>query len=240
MSTLTAERSFPDNGDRQDVGVVPDDTSSASLVELLLKEPDRLDDLLREPLRQREAVPRLLALALAGFAIYGIAASVILNLLLEMRQYWPTGVPAANWSDRSAANLLAAYCLGLVAANGVCLPSFYFFGLLAGVQTTMLGVTANAMKGLAASALALVGIRRSTSRWRWPPSSFRCRTGCWPPLARWAWHCPSSRACGACVRSTGASFAWPIRSPRSGAAIGAVSCGDCWWRGVVVTRRSRR
>ncbi|HEV3005276.1 MAG TPA: hypothetical protein VGX78_12490 [Pirellulales bacterium] len=158
MSTLTADRSLVETDCLSDVEVVPADTSSTSLLELLLKEPARLDALLRDQARQREAVPRLLALALAGFAIYGLAATVVLNALLETRDYWPAGVPAAHWSDRSVANLLVAYCLGLVAANGVCLPSFYFYGLLAGVQTTMLGVTAHAMKGLAASALALVGI----------------------------------------------------------------------------------
>jgi hypothetical protein len=158
MSTMIAEAPLAASDLPIDAEVVPDDTSSVGLVEMLLKEPQRVDALLREPERQREAVPRLLTLGLAGIAIYGVAVTAVLNALLEMRGYWPAGLPAAHWSDRSAANLLAAYCLGMVAANGVCLPSFYFYGLLAGVRTTMLGVTAHALKGLAASALVLVGI----------------------------------------------------------------------------------
>jgi hypothetical protein len=51
-----------------------------------------------------------------------------------------------------------AYTLGLIAANGICLPSFYFYGLLAGIKTTMLGVTAHAIKGMAAGSVALVGL----------------------------------------------------------------------------------
>ena len=43
---------------------------------------------------------------------------------------------------------------GLDRRNGICLPSFYFYGLLAGIKTTMLGVTAHAIKGMAAGAVA--------------------------------------------------------------------------------------
>jgi hypothetical protein len=46
----------------------------------------------------------------------------------------------------------------MIAANGICLPSFYFYALLAGVHTTMLSVATHAMKGIAVGALALVGL----------------------------------------------------------------------------------
>ena len=45
-----------------------------------------------------------------------------------------------------------------VAACGVCLPSFYFFALLAGVRTSMVQVTAMALKGLAVTGLVLAGL----------------------------------------------------------------------------------
>ena len=47
---------------------------------------------------------------------------------------------------------------GLIAANGICLPSFYFYGLLAGIKTTMLGVTAHAIKGMAAGGRGVGGV----------------------------------------------------------------------------------
>lgn len=132
--------------------------SLTELLDLLLKDRPRLEQSLRMPRRQRRIVPRLLTLGLIGFAIYGIGATVMLNAVRVTWGYWPPGIPAANWNDRSAANLLLAYCLGLVAANGICLPSFYFYGLLAGVRTSMLGVLAHTMKGMASAAVALVGI----------------------------------------------------------------------------------
>ena len=60
-------------------------------------------------------------------------------------------------TDGTWANLTLAYVLGLVAATGVCLPSFYFYGLLAGVKLSMLQSAAHAVKCLAVTAVVLVG-----------------------------------------------------------------------------------
>jgi len=125
-----------------------------SLVELMLKDRPRVDQLVRIAALQAELIPRFLAAALGGFTVFG----VVLTLLLNSAAFWPRWVPAAKWGGASLPNLILAYDLGLIAATGVCLPSFYFFGLLAGVRTTMLDVVTHAMKGTAASATALIGI----------------------------------------------------------------------------------
>jgi hypothetical protein len=146
------------------------------LIELLLKNQRRLDQLSRGPQMQRDLVPRLLAIGLVGYTIFGIALAVVFNsahvwptltsplawlnsdgaILLEFKpdtstSYW------SRWLDGSALKLIIAFAFGLIGAIGVCLPSFYFYSLLAGVRTTMLQVTANALKGMASSAVALVG-----------------------------------------------------------------------------------
>jgi hypothetical protein len=131
-----------------------DDASTLGLVELMLKDRHRLDELMRDESRQADLIPRFLGVALAGFVIFGIAATTVLNAAGT----WPAWVPAARWTDASGLNLVMAYTLGLVAAIGVCLPSFYFYGLLAGVKISMLHVTAHAMKAQAVSAVVLVGI----------------------------------------------------------------------------------
>jgi hypothetical protein len=130
------------------------DCSVPGLVELMLKNRWKLHEVMRETGRSAELIPRFLAIALAGFTVYGIAATIVLNLC----GVWPRWVPAAFWSDRSLANLTLAYDLGMIAAVGVCLPSFYFYGLLAGVEITMLDVACHAMKCAAMSAAMLVGI----------------------------------------------------------------------------------
>ena len=137
-----------------------DDRSTVGLVELILKSSDHVDRLTRDGARQAELIPRFLAISLVGFTIFGVAATLMLNVAVAMGSAgaWPRGIPAAHWHDWSLANLVVAYDIGLVAATGVCLPSFYFFGLLAGVKPTMLGVLTHAMKGKSVAAVTLVGI----------------------------------------------------------------------------------
>jgi hypothetical protein len=45
-----------------------------------------------------------------------------------------------------------------VAATCICLPSFYFFGLLAGVRLTMLQIVGQVLRCKASSAIILVGL----------------------------------------------------------------------------------
>lgn len=156
-TTITAQLVQPGIATGDDVSA-EGEISLGQLLDLLLKDRPALEDLLRRPEQQRQLVPRLLTLGLIGFAIYGLAATVILNAVYSTWNFWLPGVPPARFNDASLANLLLAYCLGLVASNGVCLPSFYFYGLLAGVRTSMLGVVSHAMKGMASAAIALVGV----------------------------------------------------------------------------------
>ena len=129
------------------------DSKTTELVELMLKDQRRLDSLIREEAHAPELIPRLLAIALVGFTIFGIAATLIMNLGGSV----PSWVPRARLTDGTWANLTLAYVLGLTAATGVCLPSFYFYGLLAGVKLSMLQSVAHAVKCLAVTAVVLVG-----------------------------------------------------------------------------------
>jgi hypothetical protein len=136
-----------------------DEYSTLGLVELLLKEPARVDHLTHDADRLAELIPRFLGVALASFTLFGVAMIVILNAAPAAAYPRSFGAaPPASWADGTALALLLAYTVGLVAATGVCLPSFYFYGLLSGVKLTMLQVTAYVMKGKADTALMLVGI----------------------------------------------------------------------------------
>ena len=135
------------------------DLTVLGIVELLLKDPAWLDTLNREEPRQGELMPRFLAIALTSFTLFGVAMALIL-------QFVPAGayphslapVPAARLSDGSALALVLAYDLGLVAATCLCLPSFYFFSLLAGVKFSLAQIVSQVMRAKAASAVVLVGI----------------------------------------------------------------------------------
>ncbi len=145
-----------------------------ALIDLLLKDQPRLDRIARHPQRQRELIPRFLAIGVIGYTIFGIGLAIVFNASglwpqLHPVSAWLSGsaealihfAPASavrTWLDGSAVTLIAAFTLGLIGAIGVCLPSFYFYGLLAGVRTTMLEVTVHATKGMASAAVAVIGV----------------------------------------------------------------------------------
>jgi hypothetical protein len=153
---------------------MPVSTNLLGLMELILKRPDRLERLIREPSRQADLLPRFLAIALVGFVFFGVA----LSLVFTAAGQWPRLTPIrdlvagetmtvavfesqsaySSWLEGSAWQLIAAYAIGLVAASGICLPSLYFYSLLAGIRMTMLDVVLQTLKSKATAAVALVGI----------------------------------------------------------------------------------
>jgi hypothetical protein len=136
-----------------------DPRSLIGLTELLLKNPAHVDVLNRDAERQRELIPRFLAISLIGFSIFSLA--LVLVLQSAPAAALPAFLQPERWGAQptgSALCLWLAYTVGLVAATGVCLPSFYFYGLLAGVKITWLQVTAQIMKGKASTSVLLMGV----------------------------------------------------------------------------------
>ena len=148
------------------------------LIELILKRRDQLDLLIRQRHLQAELLPRLLAISFAGFVLFAVAMS----LVLSAAGVWPRLTNLAEvlhgaggqamtfapitadgafwrpWLEGSAWILIAAYSLGLIAASGICLPSLYFYSLLAGVRLSMLDVVLHTLKAKATAAVALIGL----------------------------------------------------------------------------------
>jgi hypothetical protein len=139
--------------------VAADETTALGLVELLLKDPGRVDRLGQDETRQGLFIPRFLAIALANYLLFTVAMAVILNAAPPAA--YPQNilpVPVARLADGSALGLVLAYNFGLVATTCICLPSFYFFALLAGVRMSFLQVAGQVVRCKASSAMMLVGI----------------------------------------------------------------------------------
>ena len=78
-------------------------SSTAELVELILKDQRRLNTLIRDDAHVSDVIPRLLAVALAGFTVFGIAATLIMNLaVIRSRPGYPehTGMTAPLQTSR--------------------------------------------------------------------------------------------------------------------------------------------
>jgi hypothetical protein len=134
-------------------------TTLLGLVEILLKRPAKADKLNSEPNLQTHLIPRFLAIALSSYTLFSVAVLILLNSAPAAA--YPgrfLTIPPASWHDGTALGLVAGYLIGMVAASCICLPSFYFFALLAGVRMTMLQIVGQVVRGTATSALVLVGI----------------------------------------------------------------------------------
>jgi hypothetical protein len=153
-------------------------TGILDLIELILKRRERLEQLIRESSLQSQLVPRFLAISLIGFVFFGVALSVVLtsagqwpqlapvsellsgqhDTLISFEAMSPNTSRLDRWLDGSTVKLIVAYAVGLIAATGICLPSLYFYGLLAGVRMTMVDVVIHALKSKATAAVALIGV----------------------------------------------------------------------------------
>lgn len=158
--------------------IEPRELTLLTLIELVLKDRRRLYQALRVPAATPVMLPRLLAISLAGFVLYGLAMSLVFtatdrwpsltalptwldsprSTLLQFAPIESTWGKFGPWINGEAAALVTAYAFGLIAASAVCLPSLYFYCLLAGVRMTMLEVVLHTVKSKAVAAVALVGI----------------------------------------------------------------------------------
>lgn len=155
----------------------PVESGSLGLLELILKAPEQLDRLIRDPARQAELLPRFLGISLVGFTFFGVSMSLVLSTSTVWPQLFPMEAVVAgrestplrfaassgtslltHWLNGDALRLIAAYAVGLVAATGICLPSLYFYSLLAGVRMTMMDVVLQSLKSKAVAAVTLVGV----------------------------------------------------------------------------------
>ena len=158
MSTDFASAHF-DVIDPEPAATAPIGTRSVlGLTELLLKHPGSLDRLARDETQQAWLVPSLLAIAVTSFGLFAL----ILVVTLDAAPTAALPAPLAEWRPghrvASAVGLWLAYTLGFTLTIGVCLPSFWFYGLLAGIRASWLQVTAQMVKGQAATSMMLLGV----------------------------------------------------------------------------------
>ena len=152
--------------------------SAMQLIEMILKDRSRLERIIHSSSMAAELVPRLLTVALAAFTLFGVALAIVFAALGRDVQLHPIAHRLsrqvenlvdfqqtdahgpAGWISTTvkSVKMISAYDLGLIASAGICLPSLYFYGLLAGIKLSMTRVVVQTLKGMATTAVALVGI----------------------------------------------------------------------------------
>jgi hypothetical protein len=137
----------------EELNVIEMEPTFANLTEMTLKRPEDLRSVTRDEDLQPRVVLNLLLIGLAGVALFSIAFTIILACAPQLD--W---VPRVSLRDRTLLRPMLNYTIGMVGALGICLPSFYFYGLLAGVRASMLQVTAISLHAFANTGMVLMGL----------------------------------------------------------------------------------
>ena len=120
---------------------------------LLLRDDAELNDLVMDDSRREAVVRALVSLSLGGLLAHGFAVGLVAELAPPLGDAglaeWLHGHPLL-WM---APCLVAAFVGGLA----LCLPSFYFFTQLAGVEASPGLVVAQGLRALARTGVILLG-----------------------------------------------------------------------------------
>jgi hypothetical protein len=122
------------------------------MFDLVLRGQKRLSAVLRDEAALPETIQKLLALSLLGLAVQGLVLGLAAQLLhpAELAELG-RGHPLL-WMP-------LAFCLAFVGTLGICLPSFYFYTQLSGLDASFRLVTAQALRTQATTSLLLLGVQ---------------------------------------------------------------------------------
>jgi len=127
------------------------DPAALGMLDLILRGQSRLTRLLLDERALPVAVQRLLALSLLGLGVHGLVVGFGAQMLHTALPWGgPLGHPVV-WMPLA---LVLAFLGGLC----VCLPSFYFYTQLAGLDASFRLVTAQALRAQATTAVLLLGV----------------------------------------------------------------------------------
>jgi hypothetical protein len=104
-------------------------------------------------------IQRLLALSVLGLSIHGLVVGLSAQLLRgqALGDFYARGTPA-GWMPLS-------FTFAFLGALCVCLPSFYFYTQLSGLDATFRLVTAQALRAQATTAVLLLGVLPFYAAW---------------------------------------------------------------------------
>jgi hypothetical protein len=124
------------------------DAEAADFYELVLRDNAGLDRFIVEPELQESGVRQLLGVSVAGTLLYGAMVGLVAQLSGEIG--W-----LGRWPVLTLPLALTGAFLGALA---ICLPSFYFYTQLSGVDASLRIVTGQALRAQARTSVLLLGV----------------------------------------------------------------------------------
>ena len=118
----------------------------------MLRDDEVIDDMVCDTTNLTGTIQRLLAIATAGLLLYGLALGTILQMAqsMEILGFAVTGTPII-WMPLT---LASAFLLAIA----ICLPSFYFYTQLAGLDASFRLITAQSLRVQARTSVILLGL----------------------------------------------------------------------------------
>jgi hypothetical protein len=126
------------------------ESDTPSIIDLVLRGQDRLNDLLRDERRLLPLIRRMLALSIAGLVVHGLIVGTTIQLIADRDILSLSTTHAALWMP-------IAFVGAFLGALSICLPSFYFYTQLSGLDASFRLVTAQALRAQATSSVMLFG-----------------------------------------------------------------------------------
>jgi hypothetical protein len=131
-----------------------------SMFDLVLRRPRLLDRVLRDEAMLPKAIQEMVSLSVAGLAVYGLVLGASAQLVRGQHPlfgFFAGSLPAV-WTPVS-------FVLAFLGAICICLPSFYFFTQLSGLDASFRMVTAQALRGIATTGVLLLGAAPFYAAW---------------------------------------------------------------------------
>ncbi len=122
-----------------------------SMFDLLMRGQSRLTQLLLSERHLSAAVSQMVGLSVLGFAVHGLVMGSVEQWAWANGRFESIQGHPALWMP-------IAFALAFTGALGICLPSFYFYTQLAGVDASFRLVTAQALRINATTSVVLLGI----------------------------------------------------------------------------------
>ncbi len=141
----------------------PEPTAPAEPVpgmfDLMLRGEPRLNRLLRDEAALPELIQRMLSLSVLGLSVHGLVLGVAAELFPAQPglAFFQAGTPVL-WMP-------LAFVGAFLGALFICLPSFYFYTQLSGLDASFRLVTAQALRAQATKSLLLLGVLPFYAAW---------------------------------------------------------------------------
>ncbi len=123
--------------------------SADSFFELVLTEGEAMDDLVVDKGRLAWTIQKLVGLSVVGLLVYGVVVGLAADI--SHLPLWFTRGEPALWMP-------LAFAAAFLTAIAVCLPSFYFYTQLAGLDASFRLITAQSLRVQARSSVVLLGV----------------------------------------------------------------------------------